>query len=178
MSIQHSTSLPNHSPSDHAIEQEIRQQRTFSIAAAIGKEARDCLKGESPVPKLLQVKTELRRFVNQHLHDPDGALQATLQDLIRTDDAVCSRHFQAPLNALPELLIPFLTQETALQAFVQQVDMRWGQMYGEPPHFEIPGQPPHPDDEYTFASVRHQLTNLVQMAQLEQAARAALTGYG
>ncbi|HEY9887876.1 MAG TPA: hypothetical protein V6D02_05705 [Candidatus Obscuribacterales bacterium] len=144
-----------------AIEQEIRQGRTFSLAAAIGQEAGDFLKGVSPVPKLLQVKTELLGFVGQHLHDPEGALMATLRDLIQTDDVVCSRHFDAPLSALAELLRPMLTQEAHLRDFVRRVDMRWGQMYCTRPHFEVPGLPPHPDDEYTHASVRVQLTQLL-----------------
>jgi hypothetical protein len=39
-----------------------------------------------------------------------------------------------------------------LREFVRRVDMRWGQMYDERPHFERPGHPPHPDDEYTLSS--------------------------
>lgn len=153
---------------NRAIEQEIRQGRKFSIADAIGKEGGNFLKGESPVPKLLQVKNELIIFVRQHVHDPSGALQATLQDLIQTDDVVCSRNFANPLNALSDLLQPLITREGLLHDFVRQVDMRWGKMYGERPYFERPGHPPHPEDEYTYASVRTQLIELLATAKAHQ----------
>lgn len=150
---------------DQAMEREIRQGRKFSLADVIGREGSDFLKGESPVPKLLQVKNELRGFVNMHLSDSSGALQATLLDLIQSDDEVCSRHFDRPLLALVELLQPLLAHEVYLRELVRQVDMRWGQIYGERPHFERPGHPPHPDDEYTIASVRSQLQALLTIAQ-------------
>ena len=152
---------------DPKIEQEIRQGRTFSLADVIGQEAGNFLKGESPVPKLLQIKTELIAFVEQHLIDPSGALQATLRELIQTDDMVCSQHLEAPLEALSEFLQNLLDQEILFQDFVRRVDMKWGQIYDERPHFEKPGQPPHPDDEYTYASVRAQLTKLLAIVKLQ-----------
>lgn len=145
------------------MQREIRQGRKFSLADAIGQEAGDFLRGESPVPKLIQVKNELQGFVRSHLSDASGALQATLLDLIQTDDVVCSRHFDAPLRALVDMLQPLLDREACLREFVWRVDMRWGQMYGERPHFERPGQPPHPDDEYTIESVRSQLQDFMQV---------------
>lgn len=157
---------PDHSTdADQAMEREIRQGRKFSLADAIGREGSDFLKGESPVPKLLQVKHELRGFVSTHLSDSSGALQATLLDLIQSDDEVCSRHCDRPLLALVGLLQPLLAHDIYLREFVRQVDMRWGQMSGERPHFERPGHPPHPDDEYTIASVRSQLQTLLTIVQ-------------
>lgn len=150
---------------DQALEQEIRQTRKFSLAAAIAQEGSSFLKGESLVPPLIQVKNELTVFMRNHLRDPEGALQATLLDLIQADDVVCSRYFEAPLQALVEILQPLVTQDAALRNFVRRVDMRWGELYGERPHFEIPGQPPHPDDQYTVASVRSQLQDLLAIAQ-------------
>ncbi|MGD1859364.1 MAG: hypothetical protein ACFB0E_05255 [Leptolyngbyaceae cyanobacterium] len=150
---------------DRALEQEIRQNRKFSVAAAIAQEGSDFLKGESLVPPLVRVKNELIVFIRNHLSDPEGALQAILLDDIQADDVVCSRYFEAPLQALIELVQPLVTQEAALWAFVRRVDMRWGQLYGERPHFEVPGQPPHPDDQYTVTSVRSQLQDLLAIAQ-------------
>jgi hypothetical protein len=160
--------VPPEAELDRAIEQEIRQGRKFSIADAIGQEAGNFLKGESPVPKLMQVRNELLVFVRVHVPDPSGALQATLQELIQTDDVVCSRCFDDPLSALITLVEPLTTEEVLLQEFVRRVDMRWGQLYGERPYFERPGQPPHPDDEYTYESVRTQLIELVALAKLQQ----------
>ncbi|MGD1942912.1 MAG: hypothetical protein ACFB0G_16545 [Leptolyngbyaceae cyanobacterium] len=159
------------SESDQAIEQEIRRGQKFSMAAAIGQEAGDFLKGESPVPKLLQVKNELRGFVGQHLADPSGALQAVLQDLIQSDDVICSRYFDAPLQALVELLRPMTVQDALLQDLVRRVDMRWGEIYDERPRFQQPGQPPHPEDEYTYESVRQQLIALLAIAEQQQSSR-------
>ena len=159
-------SNPNPS-ADRAIEREIRQGRKFTIADAIGKEGSSFMKGESPVPKLLQVKHELIGFVGQHLHDPAGALHAILRDLIQSDDTVCSRNFETPLVALIELLQPLVTREGLLHDFVWQVDMRWGQIYGERPHFQLPGHPPHPEDEYTHESVHHQLNALLLAAKAQ-----------
>ena len=59
-----SSQEPSQSDADQAIEQEIRQGRKFSLADAIGQEGSDFLKGESPSPKLVQVKNELQGFVN------------------------------------------------------------------------------------------------------------------
>lgn len=154
---------------DQALEREIRKQQSFSLATAIAQEGSDFFKGESLVPPLVQVKNELIVFIRNHLQDPSGALQAVLLDLIQTDNVVCSRYFGAPMLALAELLQSLITQDVYFRDFVRQVDMRWGQMYGERPHFEIPGQPPHPDDEYTMASVRSQLEELLAIAQRQSA---------
>lgn len=168
MSNQHQPMSDDTQERDQAIEQEIRQGRKFSISAAIGKEGGDFLKGESPIPKLVQVKNELLVFVGQHLHDPSGALHEIVRELIQSDDVVCSRCFEAPLAALIELLLPLTTQDALLHDFVRRVDMRWGQLYDERPYFERPGHPPHPEDEYTHESVRAQLSELVALAQLHQ----------
>lgn len=154
---------------DQKIEQEIRQGRKFSLADVIGQEAGNFLKDESPVPRLLQVKTELIAFIEQHLVDSPGALQATLRDSVQTDDLVCSQHLNAPLDALSKFLQSLLEQEALLQDFVRRVDMKWGEIYDERPHFQRPGQPPHPDDEYTHASVRAQLTQFLSVVKLHKA---------
>lgn len=155
-------------PLDADIEQEIRRGRRFSIADAIAQSGGDFLKGESPVPKLVQVKNELLGFIGAHLQDSSGALLATLRDLIQSDDVVCSRHFDAPLCALEALLTPILVHEAYLHEFVRQVDMRWGRMYDERPRFQKPEQPPHPDDEYTHESVRSQLEALLLAVRQHQ----------
>ncbi len=153
---------------DQRIEKEIREGRRYSLAEAIGREGGSFLKGESPVPKLVQIKSELKQFILSHLEDPSGALQDMLVKLVEADDVVCARYPDAPLSALEDLLKPLLSQEGQLIEFVRQVDMHWGQKFGERPHFERPGHPPHPDDEYTIASVRQQLQELVAGVQVQQ----------
>lgn len=149
------------------IEQEIRQGRTFSLAEVIGQEAGNFLKGESPVPKLLQAKNELIAFIEQHLVDPSEALRATLRELIQADDMACNQHLDTPLEALSEALQSLLEQETLFQDFVRRVDMKWGQIYDERPYFEKPGQRPHPADEYTYESVRSQLNELLSVVEMQ-----------
>jgi len=163
--------MPSQPPSDseleanQAIEQEIRQGRKYSLADAISQEGGNFLKGESPIPKLVQVKSTIKHFINLHLQDAAGALQATLLTTVQVDDVICSRHFDTPLQALTEILHPLLAHDVQLREFVRRVDMCWGQMYDERPHFERPGHPPHPDDEYTIESVRSQLQALMIIVQ-------------
>jgi hypothetical protein len=72
--------MPSHPPSDSeleankAIEQEIRQSRKYSLADAISQEGGDFLKGESPIPKLVQVKSAIKHFINLHLSRCGGSL--------------------------------------------------------------------------------------------------------
>lgn len=149
---------------DRLIEQELRQGRKFSMAEALGREGGGLLKGESPVPRLVQVKQRVRQLIRNHLSDPSGALEAVLMELVTADDWVCAHHLEAPTEALNGLIEPIVEQEAQLVELVRRVDMRWGQLYNERPHFERPGHPPHPDDEYTRASVCEQLKGLLQSA--------------
>jgi len=148
-------------PGGRAIEREIRQERKFSLVAAIGQEAGDFLSGESPVPRLIQVRYAILNCLNRNLYDPAGALQAVLQGMVQSDEELCSQYPHEPLKALAALIQQQLQQEATLRELVRQVDMKWGEMYDERPHFERPGHPPHPDDEYTYASVRAQLTDVL-----------------
>ncbi len=147
------------------VEAEIRRGRNFSLADLIGQEGGDFLKGDSPVPRLIQVKNEILGFLNAHLSDPEGALQATLREWVSADDIVCSRYFDQPLGALAEMLSTLLAQDVLFYDFVRRVDMQWGQLYGDRPHFQQPGQAPHPDDRYTHAFVRSQLVALLNSLQ-------------
>lgn len=152
----------NQDQDDHReVLQEILAGRKFSLAELIGREGGSFMKGESPVPKLLQVKTEINFLIDQNLTDSSGALKAVLQTLIAADEIFVSRHLDSPLNALKEFL-EMITQSSELfYELVRQVDFKWGQIYRERPYFQQPGQAPHPDDEYTHESVHRQLINLL-----------------
>ncbi|WP_017304298.1 hypothetical protein [Spirulina subsalsa] len=151
---------------DLSLERDILSGRKFSLADVIGREGGAFLKGESPVPPLIQAKAELNQFITQNLQDSSGALQAVLQTWVQNDLRV-SQNLEQPLIALRDILNAIASNPEILYELVQQVDAKWGQMYGETPHFQQPGQPPHPDDEYTHASVRHQLVQLLE--QVNQA---------
>ena len=154
------TSQPDNDFSDQ-LQQDVLSDRKFSLAEVIGREGGNFFKGESPVPRLLQARTEINRFIDHHLVDSPGALQAVLQDLIRNDEAQISACLAAPLMALQNILESIVNHSELLYELVQQVDVRWGQIYDERPHFQTPGQPPHPDDEYTHESVYEQLVALL-----------------
>ncbi len=140
---------------------EFRAGRKFSIADLIAQEGGDFLKGDSPVPKLTQAMTEINLYISNHLSDSSGALQAILQTRVKGDEVTVSRHLNEPLLALRDILESLLDHPYRLYDLVKQADVKWGQMYDERPHFQKPGQLPHPDDEYSHESVRQKLTDLL-----------------
>jgi hypothetical protein len=138
---------------------------TFTLASAIGKTAGSgMLKGASPIPRITQATTALIQFTDAHTPDPSGALKSLLRRRIQASTDQLAKHLDTPLRALPEILAPMMTHPHALHEFVRQVDMRWGEMYQERPHFQQPGQTPHPEDEYTHTSVKHALEHLLDQA--------------
>ena len=141
------------------LRQDILESRPYSMAEAIGREGGTFLKGESTVPKLIQVITAINTFVDRNLIDPPAALQAVLHQWVKGDPRV-SRYKQTPLVALEEILQSLINNPYLLYELVRQVDIKWGQMYGERPYFQQPGQPPHPDDKYTHESVKQDLLDL------------------
>ena len=58
-----------------------------------------------------------------------------------------------------------LGKEPVFHEFVRQVDQKYGEMYRERPYFQRPGQEPHPDDEYTHASVKNDLEGLLGLLE-------------
>jgi len=64
---------PNRDQPNEDLEREIiadlLSARKFSLADAIAKEGGGFLKGESPVPKLVQATTEINNFITANLID-------------------------------------------------------------------------------------------------------------
>ena len=135
--------------------------RKITVADVIAQSGGDFLKGESPVPKLVQLKIELKLFLNQALRDSEGALLWVLQNQVDDADDFISQFQDRPLMALQKLVEEIINNPGLLTEIVRQADFRWGQIYDERPHFDIPGRNPHPDDQYTFASVQQQLKDLL-----------------
>ena len=154
---------------DLLLQQDIIEDRPYSLAEAIGREGGTFLKGESTVPKLVQAIVAVNTFIDRNLEDPSAALQAILHQWVKGDPRV-SQYKETPLLALTEILETICDRPPLLYELVRQVDIKWGQMYGERPHFQQPGQAPHPDDEYTHESVRQDLLNL--QTKLQQYQRA------
>ncbi len=149
------------------IQRDILSGRQFSLAEAIGREGGSFLKGESPVPKQLQAIAEINRFIDQNLLDSSGALQAVLYNWVKTNSLV-SQHLNSPLTALNEILSQLIDNQNLLYEFVRQVDFKWGQIYDERPYFQQPGQPPHPEDEYTYESVSLKLMKLLEVVKSQK----------
>lgn len=147
--------------SDQALQQEILRGRKFTLADVIGREGGSFLKGESPVPKLVQAIAEIDNFVCHTLSDPSGSLYGVLQQWIESYDDQISHHLDDPLVALEEILEMILENRELLYELVRQVDIKWGQMNDERPHFQRPGQLADPDDEYTHESVDRSLRDLL-----------------
>ncbi|HEY9881730.1 MAG TPA: hypothetical protein V6D29_24980 [Leptolyngbyaceae cyanobacterium] len=150
------------------IQQELRLERKFSLAEVIGREGGDFMKGESPVPPLVQAIAQLNLFISQNLVDSAGALQAVLQTWVKAEDTQVSRYLNSPLMALQVMLENILNSPETLYELVRQADVRWGQIFDERPHFQQPGEAPHPDDVYTHESVRATLSDLLEAVKQHQ----------
>ncbi|MBF0193020.1 MAG: hypothetical protein HQL71_00620 [Magnetococcales bacterium] len=148
------------------IEEELQKKQKFSIAGAIGRAGGGgMLKGASPIPRLAQARNQLIEIVKQQCPDTSGALKSILGRRIKNSTPLIEKHLDNPKEALVTILQTILNSDTMLYEFVRQVDMRWGEMYQERPHFQQPGQPPHQDDEYTHTSVKEDLATLLQRVQ-------------
>ncbi|WP_197064796.1 hypothetical protein [Leptolyngbya sp. KIOST-1] len=144
-------------PDSHAIQQELRLSRPFTLADAIGQEAGNFMQGESPVPRLVQTRHGAQQALKDSLVDGPGALYRVLAQWLWDDEARLSQHVQDPAGAVKDLLETILRSPATFYELVRQADVTWGQLYDSRPHFQQPGQPPHPDDEYTHESVRETL---------------------
>ena len=67
-----------------------------------------------------------------------------------------------PLVVLADHVRRVLGSEHLLKELVREADVEWGRVFGERPHFEQEGRPPHSDDPYTAESVRIALSQLVE----------------
>lgn len=146
---------------ERQIQEDILSGRQYSLADAIAREGGNFLKGESPVPKLVQVTTEINLFIDKNLPDSSGALQSVLKYWVKSDPII-SKNLESPLESLAQVLEKLLKNKALFYEMVRQADLKWGEMYGERPYFQKPGQAPHPEDEYSHESVAEKLTYLKQ----------------
>ena len=67
------------SEADAQLEREIRAERKFTLAEAIGRLAGPgSMKGASPVARKQQVESEIETWLREHLADAGGALPTVL----------------------------------------------------------------------------------------------------
>ncbi|MEO0539390.1 MAG: hypothetical protein AAFZ80_00845 [Cyanobacteria bacterium P01_A01_bin.105] len=133
--------------------------RRFELADAIAREGASFLKGDDAIPRPLRAMAQVNEFIAGHLHDPGGALKVALQNWVRHDLRI-SQHLDQPLDAMRLILTDLTTRPQTFYEFARQVNMTWGQLTGEVPHFQKPGQPPHPEAEYPHDRIQSVLVHL------------------
>lgn len=153
------------SDADKELEREIRENRKFSLAEAIGRLAGPgAMKGVSPVPLKQQAEVELEEYIRQNLADSEGALKVVLIRCMKQSDILLG-NFEQPLKALANGIRRILESDYLLQELVRETDAEWGRIFDERPFFELPGRPPHPDDPYTIEGVRAKLQAFLEQTQ-------------
>lgn len=155
------------SDADAELEQEIRKDRKFSLAEAIGRMAGPgAMKGTSPITGLQQAAAEIENWLRAHLGG--GELQLVLLRGVKESELLL-RNFKQPLAVLESYCQQILGSEYMLEELVRQADVEWGRVFYERPYFQQPGAPPHPDDPYTLESVRTTLTHLLKQLSKNEA---------
>jgi len=149
------------SEADRKLESEIRKGRKFSLSEAIGRMAGPgAMKGVSPISRKQQSASVIEIYLNHHLRDSGGALRSVLITRVKESDLLL-QGYEQPLVVLAAYVQRVLDSEFRLHELVREADVEWGRVFGERPHFEREGHTPHPDDPYTFESIRRMLKVLV-----------------
>ena len=150
------------SDADADVEREIRKERKFSLAEAIGRLAGPgMMKGVSPITGKQQSEAEIEGYLRRHLTDAAGVLPVVLLRRVKESELLLN-HFDQPLFVLASFVQRVLDSDYLLKELVREADVDWGRTLGERPYFEKEGCPPDPDDPYTIASVRATLSRLIE----------------
>ena len=151
-----------HDPDDdRRIENEIRRHGAPDpMQILMGRDGGGHLRGASPTPALQRALLEVADWLEANLDDTEQALHRVILRRLAAAPERLEAHQGHPERLLAGWVAPILDNETALADLVREVDMAWGQANQERPHFQIDGAPAHPDDPYTIAGVREQLTRL------------------
>jgi hypothetical protein len=149
-------------PTSAELEREIRDQRKFSLADAIGRLAGPgMMKGVSPATPKQQAAAQLQSFLERQVTSPAGALSAVLLRQVADSDLLLG-NLDQPLVVLASYVQRILDSDYLLKELVRDADVEWGRAYGERPYFEKEGCPPHQEDPYTSDSVRKSLVELLE----------------
>jgi hypothetical protein len=158
------------SEADAELEREIRKERKFTLAEAIGRMAGPgAMKGVSPVTRKDQAAVEIENWLRYHMSTSHDELQVVLLRRIRGSELLLS-NFEQPLAVLAAYCQQVLDSDYRLKELVREADVEWGRVQGEKPYFDKEGSSPHPDDPYTFESVRDTLSALVEQLSAGDAA--------
>ena len=147
---------------DADLAREIHAERKLSLAEAIGRLAGPgMMKGVSPVTRKRQAEAEIQEYLGRHLADTAGALSGVLLRQVGESNLLLD-NLDLPLVVLAGHVRSVLGSQYLLKELVREADVEWGRAFGERPHFEQEGRPPHSDDPYTAESVRIALCRLVE----------------
>jgi hypothetical protein len=150
------------SDSDADLEREVRKERKFSLAEAIGRLAGPgMMKGTSPITRMQQSEAVIEEYLRHHLFDPAEILPVVLLRRIKESELLLN-NLDQPLFVLASYIQRVLDSEYLLKDLVQETDIEWGRILGERPHFEKEGCPPDPNDPYTIESVRATLSGFIE----------------
>jgi hypothetical protein len=150
------------SEADAELEREIRKERKFTLAEAIGRLAGPgAMKGVSPVTRKQQAAVEIENWLRHHMSAGNGELQVILLRRVAGSELLLN-NFEQPLIVLAAFCQQVLDSDYLLTELVREADVEWGRVHGERPYFQREGSPPHSDDPYTFQSVRKTLAGLIE----------------
>jgi hypothetical protein len=150
------------SEADAELEREIRKERKFTLAEAIGRMAGPgAMKGVSPITRKQQAVVEIQNWLRQHVATAEGELQVVLLRQIEGSELLLSNYDQ-PLVVLAAYCQQVIDSDHRLRELVREADAEWGRVFSERPHFDVEGAPSHPDDPYTFESVRKTLSAVIK----------------
>ena len=141
------------------IEREIRADRKFSLAEAIGREGGSFMKGESAIPRPLRAANEIKQFITTSSPEPAGVLASELT-LWATADVRVSRQLDTPLVALAQIVNSLLAEPTVFYEFARRVAIAQSKLTGDRPYFQQPDQPAHPEADYTHHDIRQYLLDI------------------
>lgn len=146
------------------LQTEIRAERKFSLAEAIGRESGSFMKGESAIPRPVRAANEIKQFIANHSSEPSGVLATELANWCIADIRL-SRQLETPLTALSQVIESLLNESTSFYEFYRQVAIAQSKMTGERPYFQQPDQPPHPRAEHTHSSIYNYLLKIAKLLQ-------------
>jgi hypothetical protein len=143
------------------LEREVRKDRKFSLAEAIGRLAGPgAMKGVSPIAREQQVGVEIENWLRHHMPAGNGELEVVLLRRVKGSELLLNNYDQ-PLVVLAAFCQQVVDSDYRLRELVRDADVEWGQVLGERPHFEKEGSPADADDPYTLESVRQALAGLI-----------------
>jgi hypothetical protein len=150
------------SEADAELEREIRKERKFTLAEAIGRMAGPgAMKGVSPVTRMQQAAVEIENWLRHSVSAGNGELEVVLLRRIKESELLL-KGFDQPLVVLAAFCQKVLDSDYLLKELVREADVEWGRVQGERPYFDKEGSAPNPDDPYTFESVHNILAGLIE----------------